>query len=114
VVLIWSSWSAHSPVALADMQRARDDFRHERFDISVQAAAEPGSLDADVKLLLSRGNVDLPAIPITPAGLALTEGRNQMPTTLVFRGDRLIDRRLGAQTSEELRAWLVSLGAKPY
>jgi hypothetical protein len=114
VVLIWSSWSAHSPVALADMQRARDDFRQERFDISVQAAAEPASLDADVKLLLSRGGIDLPALPITPAGLALTEGRNQMPTTLVFRGDRLIDRRLGAQTFDELRAWLVSLGAKPY
>lgn len=113
MVLIWSSWSAHSPVALADMQRARDYFRQERFDVDALAAAEPASLDADVKLLLARARIDLPAIPITPEGLSRTEGRNQMPTTLVFHGDRLIDRRLGAQTFDELREWLVSLGAKP-
>jgi hypothetical protein len=112
MVLIWSSWSAHSPIALADMQRAREYFRQERFDVNVLAAPEPGSLDADVTRLLTASRVDLPAMAITPEGLALTEGRNQMPTTLLFHGDRLIDRRLGAQTFDELREWLVSLGAK--
>jgi hypothetical protein len=43
----------------------------------------------------------------------MTEGRNQMPTTLLFRGDRLIDRRLGAQTFDELRDWVTAAGAKP-
>ena len=112
MVLIWSSWSAHSPAALTDMQRAREYFRQEGFDLTVLAAAEPASQPADVNLLLSRNRVTLPSISITPAGLALTEGRNQMPTTLLFRGDRLIDRRLGAQTFEELRDWVVSVGAK--
>jgi hypothetical protein len=35
-----------------------------------------------------------------------------MPTTLLFHGERLIDRRLGAQTFDELRDWVVSTGAK--
>jgi len=113
MVLVWSSWSAHSPVALADMQRARDYFRQEGFDLNVLASAEPASHADDVTRLLSRGAITLPSIAMTPAGLAMTEGRNQMPTTLLFRGDRLIDRRLGAQTFDELREWVTSVGAKP-
>jgi hypothetical protein len=113
MVLVWSSWSAHSPVALADMQRAREYFRQERFDLDVLASAEPASQTEDVNRLLSRGGITLPAIPMTPAGLSMTEGRNQMPTTLLFRGNRLIDRRLGAQTFDELREWVTSVGAKP-
>jgi hypothetical protein len=34
------------------------------------------------------------------------EARNQMPTTLLFRGGVLVDRRLGAQTFEQLRDWV--------
>ncbi len=112
MVLIWSSWSAHSPIALADMQKAREQFRREGFDVTVLAASEPGSQLADVERLLSRNGVNLPSIPITPEGLARTEGRNQMPTTLLFHGDQLVDRRLGAQTSDELVDWLTALGAK--
>lgn len=106
MVLIWSSWSAHSPAALTDMQTARDYFRRAGYDLTVLAASEPASQPADVNLLLSRNRVSLPSIPITPAGLARTEGRNQMPTTLLFKGDRLVDRRLGAQTFDELRDWV--------
>ena len=112
MVLIWSSWSAHSPAALIDLHRAREYFRREGFDLTVLAASEPASQPADVDLLLTRNRVTLPSIPITPAGLARTEGRNQMPTTLLFHGDRLVDRRLGAQTFDELRDWARSIGAK--
>jgi hypothetical protein len=112
LLLIWSSWSAHSPAALSDLQRTREYFRQEGFDLTVLTAAEPASQIADVDLLLTRNRIDLPSISITPAGLALTEGRNQMPTTLLFHGERLIDRRLGAQTFDELRDWVVSTGAK--
>ena len=112
MVLIWSTWSAHSPVALADMQLARDVFRREGFDLTVLTATEPASLAEDADLLLTRNRIELPAIPITPAGLARTEGRNQMPTTLLFHGDRLVDRRLGAQTVDDLRDWATSMGAK--
>ena len=112
MVLIWSTWSAHSPVALDDMQRARAYFRDQNLDLTVLTTAEPASRAEDVALLLARNNISLPSIPITPAGLAHTEGRNQMPTTLLFRGDRLIDRRLGAQSLDELAEWVASAGAK--
>ncbi|HEX5070700.1 MAG TPA: hypothetical protein VFV78_10855 [Vicinamibacterales bacterium] len=112
MVLIWSTWSAHSPIALDDMQRARAYFRDQHYDLTVLSAAEPASQPDDVTLLLSRNNITLPSIPVTPAGLAQTEGRNQMPTTLLFRGDRLIDRRLGAQSFDELVDWVTSAGAK--
>jgi hypothetical protein len=112
MVLIWSSWSAHSPVALIAMHQAREYFRREGVDLTVLAASEPASQPADVNLLLSRHRVALPSIPITPDGLARTEGRNQIPTTLLFHGDRLVDRRLGAQTFDELRDWVTSKRAK--
>lgn len=112
MVLIWSTWSAHSPVALADLQEARNYFRRSGIDVAVLAAPEPASLIEDVEWLLRRTGTSVPSLPITPAGLALTEGRNQMPTTLLFQGDRLIDRRLGAQTFEALRAWIpVTVGS---
>ncbi|HXT71923.1 MAG TPA: hypothetical protein VN700_19370 [Vicinamibacterales bacterium] len=112
MVLIWSTWSAHSPVALSDLQRARDYFQQEGLNVGVTTAAEPASLTADIDELRRRSGTTLPSISITPAGLALTEGRNQMPTTLLFRGERLIDRRLGAQTFDELREWMTAAGAK--
>jgi len=112
MVLIWSSWSAHSPIALADMQRARDHFRDNGYDLTVLTTAEPASQADDVQLLLSRNGIKLPSIAITPAGLSQTEGRNQMPTTLLFHGNKLVDRRLGAQTFDELVSWAEGLGAK--
>lgn len=112
MVLIWSTWSAHSPIALDDMQRARAYWRDQNVDLTVLSAVEPASQPEDVTRLLSRNNITLPSIPLTPAGLANTEGRNQMPTTLLFRGDRLIDRRLGAQSFDALVDWVTSAGAK--
>ena len=112
MVLIWSSWSAHSPIALDDMQRARAYFRDQNVDVTVLATAEPASQPEDVARLLSRNSITLPSIPITPAGLANTEGRNQMPTTLLFRGNKLIDRRLGAQSFDQLIDWATAAGAK--
>ena len=43
----------------------------------------------------------------------MTEGRNQMPTTLLFHGDQLVDRRLGAQSFDQMKEWLLEMGAKP-
>jgi hypothetical protein len=48
----------------------------------------------------------VPRVPLSPQGLLLTEARNQMPTTLLFRDGVLIDRRLGAQSFERLREWV--------
>jgi hypothetical protein len=70
------------------------------------AAADPGSPQADVARQLTDFHVTVPSITLSGQGLLLTEGRNQMPTTLLFKDSVLIDRRLGAQSFERLRDWV--------
>jgi hypothetical protein len=106
MVMVWSTWSAHSPDGLADLAKARDHFARESIDVSVMTATDPGSLPADVELLLARHRIDLPRIPLAGERLRLTEAHNQVPVTLLFRGGRLRGRRLGAVTFEGLLAWV--------
>jgi hypothetical protein len=108
LVLVWGTWSAHAPAALADLERARAHFAREGVDVSVVMATEPGSLESDVRSMLSRHRIDLPRIPLAPERLALTEAHNQNPTTLLFRDGALVDRRMGAQTFEQLRDWIAA------
>jgi hypothetical protein len=102
LVLIWSTWSAHSPDALTDLQR----FAAGRDDVGVFTALETGSLRPDVDRLLSRHRIALPEIPLAPMRFLKTEAVNQIPTTLLFRDGVQIDRRLGAQTDDALVEWI--------
>ena len=106
LVLIWATWSAHSPVALADMQRAQDFFRQRKMDVSIMTATDPGSLESDVARLVSAHHVELPRIPLAPTRLSAADAGNQMPTTLLFRDGQLVDRKLGAQSFDQLAAWV--------
>jgi hypothetical protein len=106
LVLVWATWSAHTPIALAELQKARDFFLENNVDVGVVTATEPGSLQADIDRLIATHQVDLPRIPLAPHRLSLTEAQNQIPTTLLFKGNRLVDRKLGAQSFEELRDWV--------
>ena len=106
LVMIWSTWSAHSPEALIELQRARSVFARRGVDIDVMTATEPGSLEPDIARLIGNHRIELPRIPLDPRRLGLTEAKNQIPTTLLFRDGVLIDRKLGAQTSEELERWV--------
>jgi hypothetical protein len=106
LVTVWSTWSAHSPDALTDLQRARDYFAQQSADVSVATATEPGSLEPDIARLIRAHHIDLPRIPLAPERLNLTEAQNQIPTTLLFRDGTLVDRRLGAQTYDQLREWV--------
>jgi hypothetical protein len=107
--MVWGTWSAHSPDALADLQRARDHFAREAIDIGVMTATDPGSQPEDVARMLARHGIDLPRVPLAPERLSLTEAHNQVPATLLFRDGKLIDRRLGAQTFEQLRDWVAAV-----
>ena len=109
LVTIWSTWSAHSPDALTDLQAARAYFASRSVDVGVLTATEPGSLEPDIARLLDRHAIRLPRIPLAPERLVLTEASNQIPTTLLFRGGQLIDRRLGAQDVDALRAWIAGV-----
>ena len=111
-VMVWATWSAHSPDALVDLQRAGRHFRETSADVSVFTALETGSLRADVDRMRRANGIDLPEIPLAPDRLARTEALNQIPTTLLFKDGVVVDRRLGAQTYDALVAWAVSaLGA---
>jgi hypothetical protein len=106
LVMIWGTWSAHSPIALADLQHARDYFEQHVADVGVLTSTEPTTFPTDIERIRRQNGITLPEIPLTPTHFALTEARNQIPTTLLFRDNALIDRRLGPQTYAELREWI--------
>ena len=106
VVLIWAPWSAHSGIAFDELGQARDYFAGQHTDISFASAADPASGEPEIQRQMSVFASPVPRIALAPKGLALTEARNQMPTTLLFRDGVLVDRRLGAQTAEQLKEWI--------
>ena len=106
LVLVWGTWSAHAPQALIDLQRASARFRSREPSVRVFIATEPGSRERDVERALTTHGIRLERIPLAAKRLTLTEAHNQNPTTLLFRDGGLVDRRLGAQTFEELLQWI--------
>jgi thioredoxin-like negative regulator of GroEL len=106
LVMIWSTWSAHSPEALTWLQQARDAFSRQSADLGVMTAIEPATRQDDASAMLKRYDIALPEIPLDPQRFTRTEAKNQIPTTLLFRDGVLLDSRLGAQTSSELQDWV--------
>jgi hypothetical protein len=106
LVMIWAPWSAHSREAFRDLEQARADLAARIPGLTVMAAADPGSAEADIVRQLGDFHVTVPRVTLSAQGLLLTEARNQMPTTLLFKDGVLIDRRLGAQSFERLRDWV--------
>jgi hypothetical protein len=109
VVTVWASWSAHSSDALLDLQRADRSLRTDGADVGVFTATDPGSRRADLDRLIERYGISLPEIALAHDRFRLTEAHNQVPATLLFKGGRLIDRRLGAQTTEQLQRWIAQM-----
>jgi hypothetical protein len=106
LVTVWGTWSAYSPGALIDLQRASRDFAGAGADVTVMTATDFGSRPADVVRVRERYGITLPEIPLAPARLPLTSAHNQIPVTLLFRNGMLVDRRLGAQPYDTLRSWV--------
>jgi hypothetical protein len=106
VVTVWATWSAHSPDALMDLQQMKQTRSATGTDLGVFTATDPGSRRADIEGLLARYRIGLPEIRLAPNRLLLTEAHNQVPSTLLFRDGRLVDRRLGAQTTDQLQQWI--------
>ena len=102
VVMVWSSWSAHSPDALKHLQ----EFGRLHKEVGVATAVELSSRRADLDRLRLGSAVTLREIPLAPTRLMLTEAMNQIPTTLLFRDGVMVDRRLGAQTATKLHEWI--------
>jgi WD40 repeat protein len=108
LVLVWGPWSAHAPQGLTELQRAHSDFIARKAGVRVLIATDPSSREEDITGLLQRHRIQLPRITLAPERLIVSQAHNQNPTTLLFRDGVLIDRRLGAQSFEELRDWVAA------
>ena len=106
LVMVWSTWSAHSPEALIWLQQARDYFAGQGKNIGVMTAIEPATRPDDAVAMMRRYEIALPEIRLDPQRFVRTEAKNQIPTTLLFRGGRVVDTKLGAQSFGELRDWV--------
>ena len=104
--MIWAPWSAHSREAFGELEQAREYLSARIPGLAVMAAADPGSPEATSPASSPTFTSPCRASRSRASGLLLTEARNQMPTTLLFRDGVLIDRRLGAQSFERLRDWV--------
>ena len=112
LVMIWAPWSAHSLEAFTNLQLARDQLAARGVQVDIRAAADPGSRETDILDQLQDFAVTIPRIPLSQKGLAATEARNQMPSTLLFRDGVLIGHRLGAQGTEQVRDWVLGAAQK--
>ncbi|MDB4913415.1 MAG: hypothetical protein JWM95_1059 [Gemmatimonadetes bacterium] len=108
LVLIWSSWSAHAPHALAEFQRLATHVREQGLQVALLTAVDPGSTRTEVKRLLDQHRIRVPIMPLASSRFKLTAGMNQIPTTLLFRDGVLTGQKLGAQSVDELLGWMFS------
>ncbi len=108
LVMIWGTWSAHSQTALQDLQRAKGAFDSKFRNITVATALEPATRRDDADRIIRNAGTSLSEIPLTKEHFAKTEGRNQIPTYLLFRNGKLVDRRLGPLSTELLVDWMAT------
>ena len=108
LVMVWATWSAHSPEALRHLQDARATLAGH--GVEVLTALDPASRRDDADRMRQQDAIVVPEISLAPDRFTRTEAANQIPTTLLFRDGTLVDRRLGAQTADELRAWALTAG----
>jgi WD40-like Beta Propeller Repeat len=106
LVLIWAPWSAHSQIAFTQLDEAKAYFARENADVSIAAAADPGSAEQEISRQWAAFQTNVPRVQLTARGLGLTQARNQMPTTLLFRDGVLVGEKLGAQGAEQLQRWV--------
>jgi hypothetical protein len=106
MVLVWSTWSAHSEDALKALHR----FSAERGSVPADRVAIRRTLDIsskpeDAQRMIAEWQVRIPEIERTPTLAFALRTATQMPMYLLFDDGRLVGERLGAQTAEELNAW---------
>lgn len=110
LVLVWAPWCTHCSDAFREVQEAAELWRSTGGKVSLFAAPEPNSPSDDVAKMRRVDGITAPALRMKRGGVSLAGAANQLPTVLLFIGDRLVDRRLGTQTSEALVEWLQERG----
>jgi hypothetical protein len=106
LVMIWSDWSPHAPMALADLQQIASDVRARGLDVGVVTVVPEGSRREDIDRIREAHKIRLPELSLRPGTIALTGALNQIPTELLFEDGVLVEQRLGPQSYDDLRQWL--------
>jgi hypothetical protein len=109
-VVVWSTWSAHSVEALEELYRAQTILQMKGVPLDVNGAVEPVSRRDDTVALIRAHmlQLTLPLLRLSRNGLNQSVALNQIPAVLLFRGERLVDTRLGSQSADHLVSWIVS------
>ena len=110
LVLVWAPWCTHCEEAFRELREATAAWRADGGAVSLFAAAEPNSLPEDVARMRQVDRITAPTLRMKHGGLSATGAANQLPAVLLFAGDRLLDRKLGTQPSDEVVGWLQEEG----
>jgi len=113
LVMVWAPWSAHSAEALRELQRAILALNRNGDVVDVFTAVDMISTRAEIERMRERIQVRLPLIPLAAQRFVQTEAVNQIPAVLLFEDGVMTDHRLGAQNSDELRAWVEDAASLP-
>jgi dipeptidyl aminopeptidase/acylaminoacyl peptidase len=106
VAMVWATWGAHCQTALADLEEAISRLRAVHIDAASAVVNEPVSNEKEVRRVLRRLHSSAPHFAVAPERLWLTRADNQIPALMLFKGETLVARRLGAQTVDELVRWI--------
>jgi hypothetical protein len=106
MVLVWSTWSAHSEDALKELQRFSGDVAARAgAPIAVRSTLDISSKSEDAGRMRSQWQIRVPEIERSSTPVFARRTATQMPMYLLFEDGRLVGDRLGAQTAAELAAW---------
>ena len=106
MVLVWSTWSAHSEDALKALDRFSIQHAVPANGIAIRHTLDISSAPEDAQRMMAEWRVRIPAIERTATPAFALRTATQMPMYLLFDDGRLVGERLGAQTAEELHDWL--------
>jgi hypothetical protein len=113
LLLVWSTWSAHSAAALMALQQSVDEMRSSLGSVRVMTAVDQQRERVDAARLLQQSGITIPFVPIRTAGLHHTGALNQMPCLLAFSGRDFVGSMLGAHSADEIRTWVSQLTRLP-
>ena len=111
VAMVWATWGAHCQSALADLAEASGRLRAAHIDVAPVVVNEPFSNSTEVNRVIQRLPGTTPHFMVSPERLWLTRADNQIPALMLFNGDTLVARRLGAQSVEDLVRWITDVNS---
>lgn len=100
IVVIWAPWNAHSLEAIRAAERAKAALQAQGECVEVYESAAPSPPTERQRLRMSS---TLPQVSVHRSRWVDTWADAQIPVVLVFEGDVLLKRLLGAQSASDLR-----------